>query len=247
VKSGLLEERMGSARGAEFPANCFVELPLAAQDYYRLYFATDGDCTFRNLVGEVRHMRLSCPPCGAAAVLPARPKPRASPKVPTQTAALEWLLASSCPGSARAARLGRLDAHGPLRPAQVQDRAVESSEIWREGRLLYERLQTLPNYEKCAAAARPVRPAWSLRCADTERTALPRRWVRSHLGTGPPWKAAFPCAVLVVLECTASRTAEGREGAAVSLHDDLPWRLPRHRLVRCMEKRWSNLWWPYGM
>ena len=34
-------------------------------------------------------------------------------------------------------------------PAQVQDRAVQSSEQWQEGSLLYERLQTLPNYEKC--------------------------------------------------------------------------------------------------
>ena len=35
-------------------------------------------------------------------------------------------------------------------PAQVQDRAVQSSEQWQEGSLLFERLQTLPNYEKCA-------------------------------------------------------------------------------------------------
>ncbi|KAK9837231.1 hypothetical protein WJX81_000217 [Elliptochloris bilobata] len=31
----------------------------------------------------------------------------------------------------------------------VQDRAVESSEQWQEGKLLFERLQILPNYEKC--------------------------------------------------------------------------------------------------
>ena len=33
---------------------------------------------------------------------------------------------------------------------QVQDRAVQSSEQWQDGHLLFERLQTLPNYEKCA-------------------------------------------------------------------------------------------------
>jgi len=173
-------------------------------------------------------------------VPPARPKPHTSFRVQTQPAAPEWHPASSCLLCARAARPGRLGANAPLRPAQVQDRAVESSEIWREGRLLYERLQTLPNYEKCAAAARPVRPAWSLRCADTERTALPRRWVRSHFVTGPPWRLLFPVQCLLCWSALRLRTGEGSEGAAVALHDDLSWRLRRLRLVRCMEKRWSN-------
>jgi len=196
VKSVLLEERMGSARGAEFPANCYVELPLAAQDYYRLYFATDGDCTFRNLVCEVRPIRLPRPP--SAAPLPCHPHGASRTRLPEyKRRLLRWHLASSCSLSARAARSGRLGAHAPLRPAQVQDRAVESSEVWRDGRLLYERLQTLPNYEKCAAAARPVRPAWSLRCAGTERVALPRRWVRSHLITRSPSRLLSPVLCLL--------------------------------------------------
>ena len=40
--------------GSKFPSNCFVSLPLPACEYYRLYFALDGNTTFRDMVCEAR-------------------------------------------------------------------------------------------------------------------------------------------------------------------------------------------------
>ena len=40
--------------GSVFPPDCHVSLPLPAQEYFQLYFATDGNSTFRDLVCEAR-------------------------------------------------------------------------------------------------------------------------------------------------------------------------------------------------
>ena len=40
--------------GSKFPSNCFVSLPLPAREYYRLYFALDGNTAFRDMVCEAR-------------------------------------------------------------------------------------------------------------------------------------------------------------------------------------------------
>lgn len=121
--------------GSKFPSNCFVSLPLPAYEYYRLYFALDGNSTFRDMVSEAR-----------------------------SSAEQKSSLCSLGQKHARCMQCALLVTLSLTRspcPAQVQDRAVQSSEQWQEGSVLFERLQTLPNYEKCAWLLLP-RFVWGL-------------------------------------------------------------------------------------
>ena len=107
--------------GSKFPSNCFVSLPLPAHEYYRLYFALDGNSIFRDMVCEAR----------SSAEKESSVYYWGTEGVQSAWLVIPGLTCSPC-------------------PVQVQDRAVQSSEQWQEGSLLFERLLTLPNYEKCA-------------------------------------------------------------------------------------------------
>lgn len=72
---------------------------------------------------------------------------------------------------------------------QVQDRAVQSSEQWQDGRLLFERLQTLPNYEKCAWLCCTLLCLSHLEDSLLTLVAVLHRWVRTHAQS----LASFDC------------------------------------------------------